>query len=760
MRLLGLIGAAWAVAWAAAGQVISTVEVVSVNEVPVDPSAVLSAMQSRPGGTLDWSRVARDTRELERTGRFSQVRIRGVPSGQDQIALRVEVEPKRSIETLEIVGADEMGNRKVREWLGLGVGDMVDDAALAAAAVRVREEYAKRHYPYAQLTWTIQPGSTPGAAHVRVKVHEGPRARVNDIQFFGNTAVDADQLRQQMQQKRYRWYNPIHWFTEAGRLDEDTARTDRLAIQRLYQDRGYLDVDVRGPAIVSTRVGRVQLKYVVVEGRPYRIRSVALEGVTKFSTNEIWKVLRLSPGQVASMAALEDARDAILDYYGNRGYGDARVRWTTETHPDTAEVDVRFMVVEGEPVRIRDIQIRGNAITKEQVIRRELLVAPGELYHRTRLKTSESRVRNLGYFSNVALTLQPTSQPGYEDVIVEVTEDRMGTAEAGVAFSSIDRIVGRVEIGHGNVDLTSWPPLGGGQKLRIGGLFGSRRQDYYLTFVEPYFLDRKLRLTLDLFSRESRYFSSLYDVIRRGGRLELEQPIGRYEGAGISYNLEWIKLSNVDPSASDEIRAEAGSRYKSSVELFARHDTRNNFRIPTRGNYTRASLEVAGGPFGGDTEWYRLELKSSQYIPTWRSHVLILRGQVGYMDTYGDTDRIPLFDRYFLGGLYTVRAFRYRRVGPVDATGEPIGGASMAFASAEYTIPVYKMVRIAVFWDGGMVWSDPWQFDLDWNSGYGIGLRLDIPMLPIRIDYAWQLKSEPYNRDDNGRFNISFGYPF
>ncbi len=756
-----LVFAVWAAASAASAQIVERVRVESAGPIAADAGLVLSAVETREGQRYDLTRAMRDAKALERTGRFSSVRVFAEPGSRpDTVGVVFQVAVRPVIEHLEIRGGEEVGNRKIREWLGLGVGDPVDDARMAAGARRVQEEYAKRFYPNARVSWRIEPGRDAGAARVMVTVDEGARARVSAIEFYGPTAIEPGALRERLKVRAFRWWNPAHWITGAGRLNDEDLRADRAAIEAAFRDLGYLDVVVRGPAVVPDGRDRVRLKYIVAEGTRYRLGSVAVEGVTRFPTQDIARLVRLAPGEPAAQSALDAVREAIADYYGNRGYAGVQVRPLIEADPARGVANVRYVVREGEPARIRDILIRGNIVTRENVIRRELVVAPGETFHRGRLRTSENRIRNLGYFSHVSLTPQPTEDPSQQDLIVEVVEDRMGTAEAGVAFSSIDRVVGRVEIGHGNVDIASWPPFGGGQKARLGAMFGTRRQDYYLQFVEPYLFDRRLRLTVDLYNRESRYFSSLYDVSRRGGQTLLEHPVTSFLTLGVGYNLERIEISDVGESASEEIRAEEGARLKSSGEISLAFDTRDRLRLTTRGNYTRIGAEVAGGPFGGDTQWYKLSLRSHQYFPVWRNHVLLLRGELGVMDALGGEERVPLFDRFFLGGLYNLRAFRYRHVGPTDSTGEPIGGLSLAFASAEYTVPIYKMVRAAVFVDGGMVWSDPFTFDLDWNSGYGVGLRLDIPMLPLRIDYAWQIESEDYNRDRNGRFNISFGYPF
>ncbi len=741
-------------------QSVHEVRVETDGKVPADAGYVRAVVETRAGQDFDANRTSRDVRALERTGRFSEVAVRALPRTDGTVDVVFSVAARPTVERLEITGADEVGNRKVREWLGLGVGDLTDDALMAAAARRIQDEYDKKFYPEARLTWSLAPGSVPGTVRVTVTVKEGQRSRVSVIRFEGNETVGDGELIEAMRQKRFVWYNPVHWFSGAGRLSEDDLRGDVFNLRALYAGRGYLDARVGEPETVRIGANRVELRIPITEGAVYRLGAVAIEGVTLFPSNDIAGVARLAPGGLASMAAIDRAREAILDYYGNRGYILTQVQPAIDTAAEKGVADLKLQVKEGKQSKIRQIRIRGNVVTQEEVIRRELVVAPGEPFNRSRVRTSENRVRNLGYFSYVAAAPEPSEEEGWHDLVLEVEEDRMGTAEAGVAYSSIDELVGRVEVGHGNVDITSWPPFGGGQKVRVGAQVGTRLEDYYINFIEPYFLDRRLRLGVDLYSRESSTYSSQYDVGRLGGQLSLEKSIARFYSVGLTYGLEEIEISDVDDDASQSIQDEEGERMKSWLELALVLDTRDRTRLTTRGNYTRLSSTLAGGPLGADTDWYKLELRSSQYVPLWFGHVFLVRGHVGFMEEYGDATSVPLFDRFFLGGLYNVRAFQYRHIGPADEDGEPLGGRSMAFASAEYTVPVYKMVRLAAFVDGGMVWEDPFELDLNWNSGYGVGIRLDIPMMPLRIDYAWQIDADDYNEDDNGRFNIMFGYPF
>ncbi|MCX7008280.1 MAG: BamA/TamA family outer membrane protein [Kiritimatiellaeota bacterium] len=298
-------------------------------------------------------------------------------------------------------------------------------------------------------------------------------------------------------------------------------------------------------------------------------------------------------------------------------------------------------------------------------------------------------------------------------------------------------------------------------KLRLQG--GTQRRDVEISFVEPYFLDHRLMLGVDLYQHDSYYYSTEYSQKDTGGRLTLGQPLGGYNRLNYIYSLDAFNIYDVSTNSSPLIQQEAGARLKSAFTLELVHDARDRPFVPTRGNRSSISAQIAGGPLGGDTDIYGLQGRSSQYYPLWFDHVLNIRGQMAFVDSYGSSDRVPLFDRLFLGGPYSLRAFKYREVGPSDGAPnyEPIGGQSMAFACAEYTIPIIEKIRVATFYDIGMVWNDPFYFTLhDFNSDVGLGIRFDFPGFPIQLDYAWPIHAEDFNNHPSGRFSFSIGYQY
>ena len=229
----------------------------------------------------------------------------------------------------------------------------------------------------------------------------------------------------------------------------------------------------------------------------------------------------------------------------------------------------------------------------------------------------------------------------------------------------------------------------------------------------------------------------------------------------MTYGLEQIDVYNVSSNSSPTIQEEEGTRTKSYMTLELIHDTRDSVFVATRGNRSSISATVAGGPLGAETDLYGFQARTSQFFPLWFDHVFNLRGWAAVVEEYGDSDRVPIFDRLFLGGPRNVRGFKFRDVGPKDETGEPIGGQSALYGTAEYTIPVAEKVRLAAFYDAGLVDEEAYTFDFaDLNTSIGIGVRFDFPGFPIQLDYAWPIETDEFNDDPSGRFSFWLGYVY
>ncbi len=742
---------------AADAQKISEIEVRREGGGLLEDQAVLGYVSLKVGDDLSRGALARDVRALEESGRFAYVATEVLP-GPDGVKLIYAVKSKPRIRNLRIEGADEIGNKKVRELMEIGAGDPVDDAVLAFKSLKVREHYQKHYFPYAKVEWRIEEDEASGTADVNLTVQEGRRAMVRHIDFEGGEALEPRALRKVMKQKRW---NIFSWITSHGTYKPDELDADRELIRRRFQDAGYLDARVGEPRLEPIDAKRVRVVIPVEQGRPYRLGRIQVAGPQLFSAQEVSAVVTSRPSDVASLAAVEQARQAVRDFYGSRGYIGNEVQYKLNPQGEEPVVDLDLAVKEGQKAFIRDIRIRGNTRTQDKVIRRELTVYPGEIYNQVKIRNSERRLRNLGYFDFVNAVPEATTDPEKYDLAFEVNEQRVGQFMVGAGFSSVDDLIGFAELSHGNFDLRGWPPVGAGQKLKLRGTVGTKRQDIELSFVEPWFLDRKLSLGVDLFDRDRRYFSDEYDQRNTGGNISLGKPLGTYNRVNLIYGLENIKVYNVDTNASEQIKQEEGSSLKSSMTLELVRDTRDNAFVATRGHRSTASAMYAGGPLGGEVDVYQLEAQSSAYWPVWFDHVFNLRGWISVVDSHGPDDRVPLFDRLFLGGARTLRGFDYRDVGPKDEQGEPVGGRSGWYVTAEYSIPIVEKLRLATFYDIGMIYEEAYDFETSYyNSDWGVGIRLDFPGFPLRLDYAWPLEADEFNDRSSGRFQFSIGYVF
>jgi len=344
---------------------------------------------------------------------------------------------------------------------------------------------------------------------------------------------------------------------------------------------------------------------------------------------------------------------------------------------------------------------------------------------------------------------------------VVVEEKRTGSFNFGAGFSSIDNLLGFAEITQGNFDVTRWPYFtGGGQKFRLRVQYGTRRKDFVLSLTEPYFLDREIAVGGSIFYREASFTSSVYDERRYGFELSARKRLGQFLAGRVGYKLEDVTIFNVDPGASVVIQQEAGTRLKSEISGGLTYDTRDSLFLTRRGERIDFSTYVAGGFLGGDTDIYGFDLEASKYFLLPWDTILTLNGEVATVATWAGGDRVPIFDRLYLGGANNLRGFKFRDVGPKDENGEPIGGNTLARLTVEYTFPVVDKVRGAVFYDIGFVNGGDYDFTSgNVSSDVGIGVRLDLPIGPVRIDYGFPMQKDEFS-SGSGKFNFNIGYQF
>jgi len=762
VTLLGVLGSAWM----AAAAPISDIRVTPVGEVPISAEQVLAQVSVRVGEELDRLAMSEDIRSLQRSGAYSYAEVRVEEAIDGGVILNFRVSGRPKIRMLKVSGAEALGNKKVRNLLEIGSGDRVDNALLGQKAQKVRDSYRKDFFPEAAVEWSFTPvPGRPEFTDVDIEVTEGKRAVVRRILFNGNKSIPRKDLLAVMTQRQSSW---LSWINNAGVYEPGSLLADRESIRRVFMDHGFLGAVIDEPTFAYISKKKIDITFEVKEGPVYTVAGWNIGGMTLFEPSAVSHGIMIQKGEDASLSAIDRTAQNIRDFYGARGYIKTDVEPLVSLNTNTAQATVSYQVEEGTLAYIQNVEIRGNSQTKDKVIRREISVLPGDIYNEVKVRSSENRVRNLNYFSFVNSFPENTAVSNRFNLIYDVEEQRTGQFMIGAGISSVDSIIGFVELTQGNFDLFGWPRFtGGGQKLRLRIQGGSERTDVELSLIEPWFLNRRLSLGLDLFQHDARFLSDEYDQINTGGSLTLGKPLFSFNRINWIYGLENIDIKNVATNASDLIKAEGGGSLKSYATMEVIRDTRNSTFIPTRGFRGSAAATLAGGPLGGDTDTYQFQLRGSQYFSLWFEHVLNFRGWTSIVEEYGDSDHVPIFDRLFLGGPRTVRAFKFRKVGPKDDNDEPIGGRSAAYGTVEYTLPVVNSVRFAVFYDFGIVWMDIFEEDKEnqvvgdgiLNDGYGIGVRFDFPQFPIQLDYAWPINTDEIN-SDSGRFSFSIGYTY
>ncbi len=736
--------------------IIRSIDVQYTGPQTVSKDRILAHMRTRVGQPYSNQVVEQDIEALYKTGAVQNVRIFAQPEG-DGVKVIVAIQTRAILREIEIAGAERVKPQRIRKEIKLRLNQTVDEQQLEEARQKIIEIYQGRGFNDVSVQFRVDPiDEKRGTARVVYTVNEGVKGAIRAIHFEGNAHFSEPVLRKQM---KTRGRTLIYFMDKTGRLDEAQLQQDLDKIREFYQDHGYIDVEVKEVRRGRTEKGPMIITIVIAEGPQYHVRKLTVSGYQVANQERILKLLKMKEGSVYSPKQLRDDAKAVADAYGSGGYVDLVI--LPEGEPaGPALIDVTYKIEEGTRSFVNRVNIEGNTRTKDKVIRREVLVAPGDVFNTVRVDITKKRLDNLGYFAKVETYPEETDIPGRKDLTILVQEKRTGSLSFGGGFSTVDQLVGFAELTQGNFDLFNWPSFtGGGQKFRLRIQYGTQRKDFLLNLIEPYLFDRRLSLSGQLFFTEANYLSAQYDQRNYGFTMELRKPINTYMYASLGYTIQDIDIFNVDPSASDFILSQKGSFVESKVFSSVVFDSRDNPLLSHNGQRVTFSPFISGGFLGGDTQVYGLDLEGSQYFHLPKDLILLINGEIATVSQWGSGTDVPIFERLFLGGSNNLRGFPYREVGPQDENGEPLGGKTMARTTVEITFPIIEKARGAIFYDTGFVNTSQWSFGFNHiASDIGVGLRLDLPIGPLRLDYGYPIQRDGYN--GGGHFNFNVGYQF
>lgn len=784
-----VLAVALAVAGMASAAKVASVSVKAADGDVEDVGDAAARCQVKVGDEYDPAQCARDVRALRDAGTFDDIVVKA-EQGVNGVDVTYVVKHKMRFQgPLAVKGCDYWNEGKIAKFSELKDGYAYGEAEIAAAAGRIRREYQKKFFPDVKVKPVVEPvEGIAGAVKITMEIEEGERAKITDFEFDGNEAFEADELRASFNQ--YPWWNPMGWFSDVPATPQDLAEA-RDRVVAFYRDRGYLDVEISQPEVRTREDGERVRVFQVREGPCYKVGTISVTGVKAYPEDVVAAaVKRIAPGDIAGATALDEAAHEIEVFCGSgrAALADTHVtvrRLPSETDPET--LNLVFAVEEGVPVTVNRVLIRGNDYTMDKVIRREIALSPGDPMLADKAERSKRRLENLRYFDRVRYYLEKVDggeakdgKPELRDLVYELSEKNTGNFLIGIGAGTESSVFGQIELSEANFDLFSpWRFRGAGQKGRLCIQAGPRVQTYEASVTEPWFLDRQLELTVEVYRRQRWYDD--YDVIRSGAAVTLSYPVKfwptweAFGRLGVSLAAEYIEYDDVDngyyydPKRGDRFRMlkeeedRNGDKVEVPLEVFWKLDTRDRFIFPTQGHTVR----LFGDIVGGDNEYWRVGFNVRKYFPVWKKYGHVfqigLRGET--VDAFSDD--LPLYDRLFLGGSKSIRGVDFREIAPRIYAHEnkkgrytAWGGQTSWCMNMEYSVPVVKMLRIAAFSDLGSVGEDEFDFDTAWFCwSVGVGLRLDLEQFPIRLDFATPVV-DPDETVDEKVFTFSVGYDF
>jgi outer membrane protein insertion porin family len=728
-------------AWAQAQQPPIPIKEIAVEgNRRVQEAVILGRVQTAVGSPFVPARLADDIRAIFALGFFDDVQMR-VEEFEGGVKITFVLVERPFVRDVQFIGNKKIDTSTLQEKADLKLGSVYNPVEVEHARERIRDHYEGEGY-FEVKTTPESEKFADGDVKVVFRITEGRRITIDKIVIKGNKGLTDKQIKRVMATQERQYYI-LRGTVQRQRLEEDVER-----ILQLYNDHGYIQVRVESHDVaVDREKARVMVTITVVEGPQFKVKSLDIIGAGVLPLEEIRRQVPIKPGDVFSRSKLRASVEGITRLYSSIGRASADVAPMVTQNLEDRTVGVRLEITEGPEVYVERINIAGNTRSQEKILRREIPFAEGDLFTSSRLDRAKQRLTNLGFFETVKTSTAPGADKTKIIVNIDVVEKPTGMFSIGGGFSSVDSLIGTVDLSQRNF-------LGRGWEVALRFRGGSRGTLGTLSFTEPWLFDRPLSAGFDIF--DTRRIYSDYASESLGGDIRFSHPFLDYARWYLSYRLSNDTISDLTGEALISLASEQGSRVTSMISGSLARDTRDNVFTPSKGNFASIGSDVAG--LGGDSQFVKFRGTMSQFYPVWFNHVLAGRVEAGHVLGYGG-EEVPLFERFYLGGPNSIRAFKFRAISPVDANGVKTGGASEVLGSLEYVIPLPLNFRVAGFLDVGNVYGFGTPFDLtDLRYGAGPSIRWVSPFGPIRVDYGFNLDRRPGERP--GAFHFSVGSPF
>ncbi len=746
----------------------------------VSLGSVLRALPIQEGDRVDSDNADEWLRAVYGTGYFSDVRV--LREGNELI---FELTERPSIDSVEFSGNKTIPTEtleRVLKNVGLAEGEIYSQSLLEGIELELERQYALQ----GRYNATVEPEITPlslNRVKVELDITEGPVAKIDHIEITGNEVFTDAELLEALRLRETSSRYTFQWIARRNRFGQAQLTGDLSRLEDYYLDRGYLDFRLESHQVsIADNKSDITLVFNVFEGEPYHLSGIRLTGDLVGLDEELNGLVDVQAGDLYSRVAISNITSAITDSLGSRGYAFADVQPQLDPDRDARTVDVTLVVNPGKPVYVNRIEIRGNSETNDEVIRRELRQLERALVINRNIRLSKGRLERLGYFSRVDIRTQRVEgRDDLVDLIVEVEESTNRQITGSIGFSDPGGFFAQASMEQKNFQ-------GKGYDFSASVTVNETKQDYNLSFTDPYFTINGVSRGIDLFYRRTDFSEATfgtYATNTAGGRLKLGYPLSENQRLtyALGYAQDELFLSSSAPQEMTDFKEANGDDYEIiDARVSWNYNTLNGTFKATAGRQLNLSTEVAT-PLG-DLTYYRVTGDAEQYFPINDEYSIRLHTNMGYGGGYGDADRLPFYKNFYSGGVRSVRGFRYGSLGPLstpnfDEEGEylsdpsPIGGNIKLEYGAELLVPMpfvkdQSSFRASLFLDGGNVFTDDCRADNDsceegvdfseMRYAAGVDLTWITPLAPLSFSYAWPLNAQEGDLEKNFAFTIGLSY--
>ncbi len=714
------------------------------GNVRVDEDAIQRVISSQKGDLLNRTALDNDLNSVYKMGYFDDVVIK--KQNMDKgVELIFEVREKPSVRNIRFENNKVYKEEELFEVVGTSTGSILNAFKLNNDVDKLKRLYYEKNYHNCRISYDIKPLKNH-QADIVFNIEEGEKVKITTIEFEGNKYFDDDDIKDEMKTREKGFWSFI---TSSGELDEAELDNDVLRIESLYKNNGFINVKVSDP-VVNMGSKEIAIRFKIDEGNQYKNGVVTIKGDILTTEEELLALLVSQKSELYNRELVRKDMITLNDFYANQGYANVRVIPRVDKNEAESIVNISFDIDKGSLVYFNRIIITGNEKTRDKVIRRELAIEEQGLYSMKKIQRSNRNLVYKDYFQNIDIKPVETKEENKRDVQVTVEEKSTGNFSFGGGFSSDDGPFGQFSVEERNL-------FGKGQTGKFTIRMSGENALYNIGFTEPWLFDRPISAGFDIYKFEKEY--DYYEKDAMGVTLRAAtRSFWDYTTIGLIYNIEHFEIGDVE---SENTSVTEGSYLTSSITPYISYDSRNHSFLPTTGMYHKLSVEYAGEILGGEIDFTKYLGESAVFFPLFWKFSAGIYAKGGYLDDRTDGDPDIDWERFYLGGINSIRGFDDTDInGTRNGSSIEVGGERFFQFNIELVFPIAEEQAVygVFFYDRGDVYNQGEDIDFgDQFSSSGFELRWNSPMGPIRLAYGMVVDGKDVKSTGDGQFDFSIG---